>query len=82
MTRSRARTTKISMRSRWVIEETETGWKDGFYFDEEFAQGMCESFKQAFPDANFVVRKAKRNEKFEPHKLLVRLIVHPSGTLH
>jgi len=82
MTRSQARTTKTSMRSSWVIEETETGWKDGFYFDKEFAQGMCESFKHAFPHANFVVRKSKRNEQFEPHKLLVRLIVHPSTTLH
>jgi hypothetical protein len=71
---------KTSKPSRWVIEETQSGWMDGFYYDLNIALGMMRFYDDGLAGA-FICREAEEDEVLPDNRLLCRLIQHPVMTL-
>jgi hypothetical protein len=71
---------KTSKPSRWVIEETQSGWMDGFYYDLNIALGMMRFYDDGLAGA-FICREAEEDEVLPDDRLLCRLIQHPVMTL-
>jgi hypothetical protein len=71
---------KTSKPSRWVIEEAQSGWMDGFYYDLNIALGMMRFYDDGLAGA-FICREAEEDEVLPDNRLLCRLIQHPVMTL-
>jgi hypothetical protein len=63
-----------------VIEETQSGWMDGFYYDLNIALGMMRFYDDGLAGA-FICREAEEDEVLPDDRLLCRLIQHPVMTL-
>ena len=71
---------KTSKPSRWVIEEINSGWVDGFYYDLSIALGMMQFYDDGLAGI-FICREAEEDEVLPDNRLLCRLIQHPVMTL-
>ena len=71
---------KTSKPSRWVIEEVNSGWMDGFYYDLNIALGMMQFYDDGLAGI-FICREAEEDEVLPDNRLLCRLIQHPVMTL-
>jgi hypothetical protein len=71
---------KTSKPSRWVIEEINSGWVDGFYYDLNIALGMMQFYDDGLA-GTFICREAGEDEVLPDNRLLCRLIQHPVMTL-
>jgi len=71
---------RTSKHSRWVIEEINSGWMDGFYFDREIALSMMQFYGDGLA-GNFICREANEDEVLPDDRLLYRLVAHPILTL-
>jgi len=71
---------KTSKPSRWVIEEVNSGWMDGFYYDLSIALGMMQFYDDGLAGI-FICREAEEDEVLPDNRLLCRLIQHPVMTL-
>ena len=71
---------RTSKHSKWVIEEINSGWMDGFYFDREIALSMMQFYGDGLV-GNFICREANEDEVLPDDRLLYRLVAHPILTL-
>lgn len=71
---------RTSKHSKWVIEEINSGWMDGFYYDEEIALSMMQFYRDGLVGV-FICREANEDEVLPDDRLLYRLMAHPILTL-
>ena len=71
---------RTSKPSKWVIEEINSGWMDGFYYDQEVALAMLRFYGDGLAGV-FICREADEDEVLPDDRLLYKLMVHPVLTL-